>query len=162
MRLRITLKDLTHGMKFKMYLVLAKCTRQSQKVAAPLTSITLLTCADAEAFRLVHYERGGDKDGLGAVGEWVVVQYDGKNFLGEITHIKGADRRVSVMYNARRGKGKWPEKPDSIYYKPETILARIEPPVPVEVLLIVNAPPCCNTRDVTCVTNIKCCLMRMF
>ena len=35
------------------------------------------TCADAEAFRLVHYERGGDKGGLGAVGEWVVVQYQG-------------------------------------------------------------------------------------
>ena len=60
-------------------------------------------------------------------------EYDGNNFPGEITHINGADRRVSVMYKARRGKWKWPEKPDSFYYKPETILARIEPPVPLPV-----------------------------
>ena len=56
-------------MKFKIY---------SAVTEGGCTIILYHTCAEAEAFRKVHYERGGDKDGLGAVGEWVVVQYDGK------------------------------------------------------------------------------------
>ena len=50
------------------------------------------------------------------VGHWVVVDYNGDHFNGEITGIIGDDYKVNMMH--RSGNyWKWPSKADEIFYK---------------------------------------------
>ena len=65
------------------------------------------------------------------VGHWVIVQYDGKRFPGEVTRVVGEDTQVSVMKQARSGNWKWPLDRDVLDYKPKDVVCVIEPPVPV-------------------------------
>ena len=64
------------------------------------------------------------------VGDWCVVNYEGARFPGEIVGIQNEEVQVSVMHKAGR-YFKWPEKVDSIYYLPQNIEKRIQPPVVV-------------------------------
>ena len=64
------------------------------------------------------------------VGHWVVVDYNGDHFNGEITGITGDDYRVNVMH--RSGNyWKWSNKADDIFYISQEIVKVISPPVVV-------------------------------
>ena len=71
-----------------------------------------------------------------AVGDWVVVQYDHKQYFGEIVAVvKGEDMscdfEVNVMHEQRGGVFKWPGREDKILYKERQIVKKVDPPVPV-------------------------------
>ena len=68
------------------------------------------------------------------VGDWVIVRYDNLKFPDEIIQIVGSDAKVSVMHPARKGKWYWPTPKDAIHYKPTSIMEKIDPPVPVDLL----------------------------
>ena len=62
------------------------------------------------------------------VGQWVIIEYDGLKFPGEVTTCNGTDTEVSVMH--RSGNAwRWPIKPDKIFYKHQNILRKINPPM---------------------------------
>ena len=64
------------------------------------------------------------------VRDWVVVEYQGSNFPGEVSEIL-SDGRVEVNVMCPSGNGwKWPEKEDKIPYEIDEVLKKIEPPVP--------------------------------
>ena len=62
------------------------------------------------------------------VGDWCVVQYDGKQFPGQVMSIVGRDYEVSIMY--RCGKYfKWPfPAEDKIFYEPTAIVKKLQGP----------------------------------
>ena len=71
-------------------------------------------------------------DGLDiAIGDWIVVKYQGEMFPGEVTEIGGAhgnEIRTDVM--ERSGKfWKWPSKRDNIFYFCKDVVKKIEPPI---------------------------------
>ena len=62
-----------------------------------------------------------------SVGKWVVVNYDGDKFPGEI--ISCADEfEVSVMQKSGNKFWKWPNCIDKICYERKDILRSIDPP----------------------------------
>lgn len=61
------------------------------------------------------------------VGQWVVVNYDGLIFPGEVTACGETDAEISVMH--RSGNAwRWPINPDKIFYEHQNILRQISPP----------------------------------
>ena len=50
-----------------------------------------------------------------SMGQWVVVNYDGEMFPGEVTHIDNSDVEVSVMHRSANA-WKWPRPEDKIFY----------------------------------------------
>ena len=61
------------------------------------------------------------------VGQWVVVNYDGLKFPGEVTTCGENDAEVSVMH--RSGNAwRWPTNPDKIFYQHQNFLRQINPP----------------------------------
>ena len=61
------------------------------------------------------------------IGDWIVVDYHGELFPGEITEFDGAEIRVNVMQKS--GKfWKWPSKRDNIFYYCKDVVKKIEPP----------------------------------
>ncbi|KAK3755434.1 hypothetical protein RRG08_008009 [Elysia crispata] len=70
-------------------------------------------------------------EGACAVGEWVVVEYDGKQYYGEVLTVMDDRCEVSVMEEQLGGVFKWPTRPDKIYYTYPQILRKINPPIPV-------------------------------
>lgn len=66
-----------------------------------------------------------------AVGDWVIVQYDGKNYPGEVVIVGVDDVKVNVMHRIFAGFWKWPATPDEIFYPNEKIQGKINPPEPV-------------------------------
>ena len=65
------------------------------------------------------------------VGDWALVSYDGKMFPGEVVSIIDTDIEVSEMKYSRKGKWYWPDKADIIAYRPENVIGKLSPPVPV-------------------------------
>ena len=64
------------------------------------------------------------------VGDWFVVEYDGKNFPGEVKEIgEEEDFRVSVLQSA--GKNwKWPGlKDDKTFYCRKQMIQKLEEPI---------------------------------
>ena len=64
------------------------------------------------------------------VGHWVVVDYNGDHFNGEITSITGDDYKVNVMHRSEN-YWKWPNKADEIFYKYQKTVKVISPAVVV-------------------------------
>ena len=62
-----------------------------------------------------------------SVGQWVVVGYDGAEYLGEITVIDNNDVEVNVMHKSGSA-WRWPAKADKIFYERQNILRVINPP----------------------------------
>ena len=63
-----------------------------------------------------------------SVGKWVIVNYDGEQFPGEITCCNNSDVEVNVMYKAGSKYWKWPESIDKIFYERKDIVRTINPP----------------------------------
>ena len=62
-----------------------------------------------------------------AIGQWVIITYEGGSYPGEITSCDHDDVQVNVMHKS--GKyWKWPNPDDKIFYRPENIIRRIAPP----------------------------------
>ena len=62
-----------------------------------------------------------------AIGQWVIVTYEGGNYPGKITSCDHDDMQVNVIHKS--GKyWKWPNPNDKIFYRPENIIRRITPP----------------------------------
>ena len=64
------------------------------------------------------------------VGEWVVVEYDGKKYPGKVTSKGEAGLQVSVMKPCFPSGWSWPSQKDEIYYNHNDIIKRIDPPIP--------------------------------
>ena len=69
---------------------------------------------DESIDKFTHINDNNDQTGV-AVGDWVVVQYDGEPFPGEITKCNGNVIQVNVMHRAGT-QWKWPSSPDQIDY----------------------------------------------
>ena len=63
-----------------------------------------------------------------SVGKWVIVNYDGEQFPGEITCCNNSDVEVNVMHKAGSKYWKWPESIDKIFYERKDIVRTINPP----------------------------------
>lgn len=75
------------------------------------------------------------------VKDWVLVDYEGTAYPGEIISKEGEDYEVSVMLPA--GKNwKWPVKRDSILYNKNKLICRLDKPIPV------NNRGCFKFRDI--------------
>lgn len=60
-------------------------------------------------------------------GEWVLVEYDGKFYPGEVISKINDSYSVNVMIPA--GKNwKWPKNPDKFFYKKENIVKKLSFP----------------------------------
>ena len=62
------------------------------------------------------------------IGVWVVVNYEGQKYPGEITETTNSAVKVSVMHPGIREHWKWPNPKDEIYYKFKDIVKNIGPP----------------------------------
>ena len=67
-----------------------------------------------------------------AVRDWVIVDYDGKDYPGEIVAVGRGDVKVNVM-DRKKGQGfwYWPKPKDECDYLLEKVKGRINPPDPV-------------------------------
>ena len=65
------------------------------------------------------------------VGDWVVVEYENVKYHGEVTCVIGSDTEVTVMKRMPHKCWSWPSRTDILYYKPENVLYKIAPPIPV-------------------------------
>lgn len=65
------------------------------------------------------------------IGMFVIVQYEGEYFPGIIQKSEHDYKEVSVMVLSTPNTFKWPEKPDTIWYKNEDIIEKINPPLPI-------------------------------
>lgn len=63
-------------------------------------------------------------------GQWVVVQYDGVEYPGEVRSIDTNGVQVNVMHKSGRC-WKWPQSRDMIYYEKSDIRSIISAPVAV-------------------------------
>ena len=65
-----------------------------------------------------------------SIGQWVLVNYDGKQYPGEITKIKNSqtDIEINVMHQSGSKFWKWPTSQDKIYYQRKSITRIIEAP----------------------------------
>ena len=80
---------------------------------------------------IVYEDEDVDRSEKLNVGDWALVSYDGKKFPGEVVSIIDTDIEVSVMKYSRKGKWYWPEKADIIACRPENVIGKLSPPVPV-------------------------------
>ena len=60
------------------------------------------------------------------IGDWVLVNYDGADFPGEITNIVGFDYEVNVMHKYG-AFWKWPLTEDRIFYDRKNVVKKLEP-----------------------------------
>jgi len=65
-----------------------------------------------------------------SIGQWVLVNYDGKKYSGEITKIKNSqtDIEINVMHQSGSKYWKRPTSQDKIYYERNSITCIIEAP----------------------------------
>lgn len=61
------------------------------------------------------------------VGQYVVVQFEGNYFPGQITKVLKSGATINVMASAGK-QWKWPDKKDEIFYKNDEIIMSIKPP----------------------------------
>ena len=65
------------------------------------------------------------------VGKFVIVNYDNKPFVGQITKLHADNIEVNCMVqHGKRNVFKWPEKPDCIFYRIDQIVSVIAEPEP--------------------------------
>ena len=62
-----------------------------------------------------------------SVGNWVIVNYDGEAFPGEITSYEN-DIEVSVMHKSGKKFWKWPTPIDKICYERKDVIKKFSPP----------------------------------
>ena len=62
-----------------------------------------------------------------SIGNWVVVNYNGEEFSGEITSC-GSEIEVSVMHKSGNKFWKWPKTIDKIFYERKDVVRKINPP----------------------------------
>ena len=62
-----------------------------------------------------------------SIGNWVVVNYNGEEFPGEITSC-GSEIEVSVMHKSGNKFWKWPKTIDKIVYERKDVVRKINPP----------------------------------
>jgi hypothetical protein len=81
----------------------------------------------------VNYEQSPPEDLLTlANGQWVLVNYDGANYPGEVVEISEKQQEVKVNTMESVGKNwRWPKKADCIFYKVADVIRVISPPVVV-------------------------------
>ena len=61
------------------------------------------------------------------ISDWVLVNYDGADFPGEITNIVGFDYEVNVLHKCG-AFWKWPLTEDRIFYDRKNVVKKLEPP----------------------------------
>jgi len=61
------------------------------------------------------------------VSDWLLVNYYGADFPGEITNIVGFDYKVNVMHKCG-AFWKWPLTEDRIFYDRRNVVKKLEPP----------------------------------
>jgi len=62
------------------------------------------------------------------VGDWVLVQYEGSMFPGEVKEIGRDELKVSVMVPSGANYFKWPASEDSIFYHIKNVMMKLKPP----------------------------------
>ena len=71
-----------------------------------------------------------DQDVL-EVGKFIIVKYDEKRYVGQISDIQGEDIQVNCMVqHGQKNTFQWPDKDDSIYYSRTNIIGGISEPEP--------------------------------
>ena len=62
------------------------------------------------------------------IGDWILVNYDGQKFPGEVTNIIGLYFEVNVVHKNLGAFCKWPQKEDKIFYQKENIIEKLDVP----------------------------------
>ena len=62
-----------------------------------------------------------------SIGKWVIVNYDGEEFPGEITS-NAHDFEINVMHKSGNKYWKWPGVVDRIFYEKNNVVRNINPP----------------------------------
>lgn len=62
------------------------------------------------------------------MGDWVLVQYEGSFFPGEVKEIACDELRVSVMIPSGASYYKWPAAEDSVFYAMKNVVMKLKPP----------------------------------
>ena len=62
------------------------------------------------------------------LGDWIVVNYDGQKFPGEVTNITGLCFEVNTMHKSLGAFWKWLQKKHRIFYQKENIIQKLDPP----------------------------------
>lgn len=90
------------------------------------------TSLEEEKFVITEY--GQQSCSFYKIGQWVVVDYDGKKYPGEVTalHIEAELVEVSVMHSKFGQTWAWPVKEDKILYSLDRIVKTISPPIPAD------------------------------
>lgn len=66
-----------------------------------------------------------------SVGKFVIVSYDNKPFVGQITKLHADSIEVNCMVqHGKRNVFKWPDNPDCIFYPRDQIISIISKPEP--------------------------------
>lgn len=64
---------------------------------------------------------------MAGIGDWVLVEYDGQFYPGEVRAIENNEYLVSVMIRAGK-HWKWPDNVDEIFYPQEKIIKTLSTP----------------------------------
>ena len=69
---------------------------------------------------------------MATVGEWVLVEYDGQLYPGEVIAIDNYEFTVNIMVKAGK-HWKWPDNIDQIYFPREKLIRKLNAPEVVNV-----------------------------
>lgn len=86
-------------------------------------------------------QESGLKDMQRAVGEYVLVLYDGNPYPGVITEIENEMVKINAMVKSLKF-WKWPEKTDEIWYSWDNILGAINAPKQMTKRGLYSVPEC--------------------
>ena len=138
----VTVLHISEGQISK--LIKEKKPWENIKDASGISMMHVISCCDdstIEMFKtnlskdpsstIVYEDEDVDKSEKLNVGDWALVSYDGKKFPGEVVSIIDTDIEVSLMKYSRKGKWYWSDKADIIAYRPENVIGKLSPPVPV-------------------------------
>ena len=64
------------------------------------------------------------------IGQWVIVDYDNRRYLGVISEFKSEEIRVNCLENFGSNCYRFPIREDNIFYKKQSIIRLVNPPIP--------------------------------
>lgn len=117
---KLQVSDITDAGHFNIYQI-----RRSQQDQQQLPSVHETT---PEQDNISYTENPSPPEQL-KVGEWVIVNYEGEKFPGEITSTSSENQEVEVRVMHKSGGGwKWPTCEDKIFCEVEDVERKIKPP----------------------------------
>lgn len=100
---------------------------KQQRYLEVIDGITKSSKLSKTLFRMSKPSEPSPKLVAATVGEWVLVEYNGEFYPGEVKGIEKFEYLVSVMIRAGK-HWKWPQNVDEIYYSQEKVIRKHSAP----------------------------------